>query len=1472
MANLVEVVIAAKDLASGPIRAVSSSLGILGGAGKGVAGIVGTATTALAGMAVVAGGGLATGIGVAVSQAANFESAIDNVGSLVNATDTQLEQLANAALALGQDISLSGIGASDAAAAMAELAAAGFSVGEMTDGATRGVLLLASATGTAVPVAAQIAGDSFNIFRQAMNLTAADMPRLANLFVGASNVSSIGLTDIGESMKYVGPIAAAMGISIEDVTAAIAALGNQGIKGSEAGTSLRTVIASLSDPSKEARKVMNDLGLSFFDGSGHMKDFAGISEELKSKLSGLTDQQRAAALSTLFGREAMSAATVLYGEGAAGIQKYMQAIEDQGNAAAIGARRNDNLKGAIEALKGAGETALIAFGRGLTPGLQDLATKLAGGVSAAIPFITMLGTRLAGAASVAIDVITRFGSYVSSAIGAVVDAFQKLKGGEITLAQFIGGIKNMIATVMGDLFGGGGGGGASAFIGSIVGVLRQAFPIVVNELAILGRAFGDWVTTTALPWLMPKLGELLAALGGWITGTALPWIGSALVAVGQAFGNWVSATAIPFLQANLPVWLAALGAWITGTALPAVAGWIGAIASAFGTWVSGTAIPYLQANLPLWAQAIYDFLAANIPVLVSNLEMVSRAFADWVKTTAIPYLQANLPEWLAALAGWITGTALPAVGEAMITIAQAFGNWVIDSAVPFLQEKLPAWYTALSGFVNDTVLPGAGNLLLALGAKFGDWITEKAVPYLQEKIPEWLRAITDYLANTALPAIGNKAVELGTALVNKFMDEARKLADQVQTEMGKVPGAITNGIGDLSRLLYQKGVDLVQGLINGIGSMIGAAVQKAKDLAGQVAGAITGLWDQKSPSRLAMGFGRNFVEGLILGMDEKQQEAAKKGAEVASAVAKSVTDILGANRLLARFNFATDAPTGDQLGWFAHLASSLVATLADVAAQFKKEALEQVDDFSDTLSKVGSSVKNAVEGLLAIGKAPWAESSPDGNALAWFAHLASSLVTLFADAAATFAEGALEQAGKLADAASKVGGSVKNTLDGLRALASASWAKVSPDASALGWFTFLAKSLVQSFAQAAADLAEGTTDAASKLGESVGKVAGSIGPALAGLKALAGDVPVPSPAQWDAFFAGVRAVLARFAAMADELKTEGIKQVDDLGAAVASVMGGAKSATDLFKAFAPTKDGKDGLIIPSAQDFDELAEGVKYVVGKFRDMAGMLQGEALTAVTAFSSGVSTIVGAAKAGADLFNSLKKDASWDTKLIDYLVGSIGYAISQIQAIATGIGTEGLAQAQAFATGSLNVFTAIKNALELFPKLLESKDKPADVLAEIWKALEGTLAQSAALVARSDAILQDSITFKANLTQALANFGQGLGMSQGAALALGTAPTIANPWDFSLPGRASGGPVSKGQAYLVGERGPEYFLPQSSGYVLPNGMAPGGGGRGDIVFMPGSIVVQGSVVTKDELTEGIRQALLEQGRRVPSLWGGR
>jgi TP901 family phage tail tape measure protein len=738
---------------------------------KGAGALGGVATAAFAGIGLAAIG-LGAGLGSAVSTAADFEHQIAGVGSLVNATSDQIRQLSDAALQLGQDTTLSGIGASDAAKAMAELAAAGFSVDDMTGGVTRGVLLLASATGTAVPQAAQIAGDAFNEFRKSMGLTAADMPRIANLFVGAANVSSIGLGDIGESMKYIGPLAASMGISIDDVTAAIAELGNQGIKGSEAGTALRTMLVSVTSPSKEAAKTIADLGLNFVDASGHVKDFGGIAEELKVKLAGLTDAQRAAALSTLFGREAVAAATVLYGEGAAGIQGYIDQINAQGDAAAQGAARNNNLAGSFQSLQGVIETLKIKIGQQLTPVLKVWVDWAARVLLAALPLVDAWGPRFIGAIQSGIGrgvaIVRSFGLAVMAMVNslrtgdfsnlfgplitAVSTAFGSDTAGKVTLfvSKFVTGLnlaRDAVLTAK------------QAFAGDWVSADTIATPVrLVGDLfLILGnavRTVQGWIARIPAPVLaaagaflalgpaLSIVGAILPTLVGALTGlgpiisflgATIPLLGTVIGALGGpitvaivAIGLLAAAWATNFMgirDTTMPV-VNEIVAFFSGTLLPAL--------TTLGTFVSTTVVPAFVAGWAAVQLAVSTAIAAIMPLV--------QQFSDWFTVNLLPALQ-NL-----------AAVAIPAFQQ-MASAAQG----AFQAALPGIQtfiagvQQLASVVTPILAAVGQVIIDSLGPAVMAM------------VGWAQTVIPQFAAAFTNVMSIVG-PIVGELASLIGTGL------------------------------------------------------------------------------------------------------------------------------------------------------------------------------------------------------------------------------------------------------------------------------------------------------------------------------------------------------------------------------------------------------------------------------------------------------------------------------------------------------------------------------------------------------------------------------------------------------------------------------------------------------------------------------------------------------------------------------------
>src|SRR6185369_4281209 len=335
----------------------------------------------------VAFGAIAAGIGFAVNSAIDFEKRISAIGAVSGATASDLEVLRKKALQLGADTVFS---ASDAASAMEELAKAGLSVTDIMGGAADATVALAAAGEIDLPQAATIAANAMNQF----GLAAKDLPKVADLIAGAANASAIDVSEFGLAMQQAGAVANLTGLKFSDLAVAIALLGNAGIKGSDAGTSLKTMLQNLIPTTKQQIALSKELGLitedgsnAFFDAAGNVKSLAQISDILKTHLAGLTAEQKSLALQTLFGSDAIRAAAILTNAGAEGFNNLADAM-DKVKAADVAKARMDNVAGSIEQLKGSIDTAAIALGTALLPVIRkvtDFITLLVNKFSALDP-------------------------------------------------------------------------------------------------------------------------------------------------------------------------------------------------------------------------------------------------------------------------------------------------------------------------------------------------------------------------------------------------------------------------------------------------------------------------------------------------------------------------------------------------------------------------------------------------------------------------------------------------------------------------------------------------------------------------------------------------------------------------------------------------------------------------------------------------------------------------------------------------------------------------------------------------------------------------------------------------------------------------------------------------------------------------------------------------------------------------------
>lgn len=367
------------------------------------------------------GAGAAAALGASVARAMEFEKAMAGIAAVSGASAAEMQRLSDAARTAGGEF---GFLATESAAGIEALIKAGVAV-EQIGTALPAALSLAAAGGVAVGEAAEIAANAMNQF----SLSGTDMAHVADVVAGAANASAIDVRDFQLSLQQVGAIAAVTGQTFDSTAEAIAVMGSAGIKSSDAGTSLKTMLMNLQPQGKQAKEVMQALGLAtddganaFFDAEGKAKSFRDIAGTLQKALTGLTEQQKLASLSIIFGSDAARAAAVLAREGAAGFDQMASAMAKV-SAEDVAAKRLDSLSGDLQKLREKLDNAATAAGRELTPALREV-TRILGDlipkIAPASRDMDAMGRTMVTGAQAA--------SLFASGINAIGDAINNLPG------------------------------------------------------------------------------------------------------------------------------------------------------------------------------------------------------------------------------------------------------------------------------------------------------------------------------------------------------------------------------------------------------------------------------------------------------------------------------------------------------------------------------------------------------------------------------------------------------------------------------------------------------------------------------------------------------------------------------------------------------------------------------------------------------------------------------------------------------------------------------------------------------------------------------------------------------------------------------------------------------------------------------------------------------------------------------------
>lgn len=764
----------------------------------------------------------------AIKTTADFDRTMQTMSAVAKVPQKDIGRLSTLAIKMGQDTIFS---ANEAAAAMLNLAKGGIKPAEIEAGALANTLDLAAAGDLELADAARIAAQSMNVF----NLSGAESKRAVDALSGAANASSGDVSDFAIALGQGGSSAARFGLTVEQTAAMLALMADKGIRGSDAGTLLKSSLRTLVPITEKARDKMRELGLDFFDAQGNFIGIMGVAKELKTELGGLSTEQRELAINTIFGSDAARMMGILSKEGAQGILQYTKATKDMNNANEVAKAKMQGLPGALEKFKGSLETAGLAAGNAakgpLTFLLKGLTTLLNG------------FTALPGPVRSAIVVFLA----LSAAVGPLTFIFGKLL---IGMGTVIGPLKTLTAATKAYTV-------AAALSGNTVGGLKAVFGGLVGTLSQKSTLFAAAAT---------KVSGFVAAAGG-IGPALLSVAGPAAVAAAAIYTVVKVNEAGTFAQQEQNKMLMASVPLIEAHAKSAMKG-----------------LKTREDLVRIIEQQISHLQeeGANEEELTAVREAGTAALAryDEAKKVAVKTTE-----------GYITMSlkAARATAEFAGMGRKEYGKWQADTVGNFNLVN-----GALDKMANkhkvtaDQILESLQKALQAQRDFSKNWSTvvqragkdgEDFVKHLQEQYGAQAPALLEALAGSNKKTFneiistwrrgGNEAWHTSRETGKAFDEIPKGMAKagrETATEVTKIPAHVRRATGPTQSASTAVGQAIAAGMASGVrsgqSSVIAATIAVA-DAA--VAGARNRL-GIKSPSKVFEGIGQNIIKGLVRGL------------------------------------------------------------------------------------------------------------------------------------------------------------------------------------------------------------------------------------------------------------------------------------------------------------------------------------------------------------------------------------------------------------------------------------------------------------------------------------------------------------------------------------------------------------------------------------------------------------------------------
>lgn len=906
-----------------------------------------------------------------------FQAQMSRVQAIAGATGGELDQMKRQAIELGAKTAFS---AKEAAQGMENLASAGFQVNEIMD-AMPGVLDLAAVSGGDVAASSEAMASSLRAF----GLEAGQAGHVADVFARAAADTNAETVDMAEAMKYVAPVAHSMGLSLEETAASIGIMADAGIKGSQAGTTLRGALSRIAKPTKAMVKSMDQLGVSFYDANGKMIPLREQIAQLKTATAGLTQEERNRHLVTLYGQNSLSGMLALLDAGPEKLDKMTNALlNSDGAAREMAETMQDNLASKIEQMGGAFESAAIVIQQILEPAL----TKVVGGITKLIE--AFLNMSPVGQKMVVIfaGMVAALGPLLLIA-GTVLTTMVKLR----IAMQFLGpafmGTMGTIALVVAAFY-------ALVAVFMIAYTKSEKFRNLIDNLApAIKKGLGVAVEWTAeelkvlWEWLQKateKVKEFGSAISSKVANT-LQQFGINLGQAGSSIGSFISSglerLGGAFGKVGGVMSIAASVLTKVGLAFFGITGPLGLVISLVVSFLTAWArtgelnadgITQVFDNLTSTIQGAADAINQYLPIFVQKGTEILVKLIEGI-ANAIPGVVSVISQVIESLVQTIS-TVLPTIPAAGVQILTALINGIAQALPTIIQAAIQIIMALFNGLIQalPTIISAAMQIIQALIQGLVE-----ALPAIIEAALQIITGLVQGLIQ-ALPMILEAAIQIIMGLVNTLIENIGPILEAgIQILMALIQGLIqmipelivaaieiittllTSILSNLPQLL-EAGVKLLLALIQGLIQMIPPLLAGAIQIMMALLKAIVDY----VPKLLQAGVQllQALIQGIASLIGSLVSTIASMMGQVVSKIASFLGQMLsGGANLIRNLISGIGSMIGSVVGKISSMGSSMISSITGFTGQMVSAGVNLVQGFINGIGSMVSSAVNAAANM-----------------------------------------------------------------------------------------------------------------------------------------------------------------------------------------------------------------------------------------------------------------------------------------------------------------------------------------------------------------------------------------------------------------------------------------------------------------------------------------------------------------------------